>query len=294
MEIIDVFPYCDEYDLAILRLNYLSKRVDHFVVGEFDTTFSGQFKGYNFNEVLDNLPMTIREKVTYKQFHQEKISSNHFQNDDIQKNALSAFVCNEFTNTEIILLGDCDEIPSISAIDECINNEKVAKHEVCHFAQRNFIGFLNYEEKTGCILSVTGEFKNVKKRFWLGTAATNVKSLRILNFSGVRNCPDISSRYRVEKGGWHFSFCNGNSLGFEQRLRKKMSATAHQEFNNELTLSQAVSRMKKFQDPFGRRCPKKRFSLNRYPKFYLAQIDETYPDWLVDNLKQFSHLLYSL
>ena len=51
--------------------------------------------------------------------------------------------------------------------------------KVYHLAQRNFYGFLNMEEKSGSLMSITGDFPDIpkEKRLWLGTKVFSISSI---------------------------------------------------------------------------------------------------------------------
>jgi hypothetical protein len=116
MRIFDAFPFCDEVDLATLRINYLSKSVDRFIVGEFNTSFSGARKEYNFPRVIERLPSSLRKRIDYYALKQPEPSLNPFENDDFQKNTFTSMFQEGLNHEDYVLLGDCDEFPSIDGI----------------------------------------------------------------------------------------------------------------------------------------------------------------------------------
>ena len=52
--LIDSFIFFNETELAELRIKYLNKVVDHFVVVEADITHQGSKKDWNFPKILKN------------------------------------------------------------------------------------------------------------------------------------------------------------------------------------------------------------------------------------------------
>ncbi|SVC67374.1 uncharacterized protein METZ01_LOCUS320228, partial [marine metagenome] len=52
--LIDSFLFFNEAELAELRIKYLNKIIDYFVVVEADTTHQGRKKDWNFPKILKN------------------------------------------------------------------------------------------------------------------------------------------------------------------------------------------------------------------------------------------------
>ena len=71
------------------------------------------------------------------------------------------------TDDDIIIFSDVDEIPNPEVLKNIFAT--MDKTKIYNMAQRNFYCYMNVEEKSGSLLSVTGEFDNVDKHQWLGT-----------------------------------------------------------------------------------------------------------------------------
>jgi beta-1,4-mannosyl-glycoprotein beta-1,4-N-acetylglucosaminyltransferase len=288
--ILDLFLFHDEVDIARIRLHALESFVDYFYVGEFNTTFSGKDKNYNFEKLFVTLPISLKQKVRYFQLSQKSISANPFHNDDIQKNAFVDTVIPHITRDDYIIIGDCDEIPSPKAIKRSILLLSKGT-ELCHLAQRSFFGYVNYEERTHLILSAVGEYKHVLRRRWIGTCVTKLPTLENLRFSGLRNSGSKTIGKRIKNGGWHFSSCNGEGLFLEERVALKYSASAHQEVVSSGELIEINEKIKRREDPLNRSPKTRRRWEPRKAKFKVIEIQGDLPSWLVDNSHHFPHLI---
>ena len=290
MRVIDIFPFCDEIDLAVIRINHLAEAVDHFFVAEYDTSFSGLKKDYCFERVLTRLPISIARKILYFPLTQESPSTDPFGNDDYQKNYMVENFLKYFERSDIIISGDCDEFPTISAISRSIKNLNLG-FKLCHLAQRNFLGYLNVEEVTGTVLSFTGEYPFILRHKWLGTVITNRSMISDNFFSGLRQPRLKKDGRRIAEGGWHFSSCNGEGVNFQERFREKYRLTSHQELNREEIIDGASRRLIAGKDPLLRKYPRKLVGGYTEPKFRTRTIDNSFPSWLLQNSSTFEHLI---
>jgi len=117
--IIDCFPFFDELDLLEIRVNELKEIVDVFLLTESDKTFSGikkplyfkenkdRFKGFNIIDTVytDNVECAPMEReVKQKQYNLDYAFENIFSPGDI------------------ILQGDCDEIPRASVLEKAVRD----------------------------------------------------------------------------------------------------------------------------------------------------------------------------
>jgi beta-1,4-mannosyl-glycoprotein beta-1,4-N-acetylglucosaminyltransferase len=279
--LIDVFPFSDEVDLAEIRLNYLSEYVDFFVVTEFDVGFSGIEKDFYFPRVIEKLPKSIQSKILYYPQHQRSLFESTFENDRLQKDSLARFVVQAFPKDCKMIFGDLDEFPNMSQLPKIL--EMGQKTRFCHLAQFNFMGFLNVIEYTGCIQSYAGEFSGVRQKKWLGTVVTEVENLKQFTMTELRNPERKSDSLRVNNGGWHFSFCGGEGVSFQQRFEFKVNLTAHQEFNTQDIKNKADDLIKSGLDPLNRHFLKRigPFSYYKRPKFKILDGLGHLPDSLV-------------
>ena len=134
--------YFDEDLILDIRLNTLNNHVDKFIIAEATRNHAGQKKKLNFKIenyskfrdkikylVIDDLPLNV--KSPKKGWHE-----NHAR-DQFQRNSLERGY-NEFSDEDLIMISDIDEIPNPSRI-----NEFNIKNKFACFIQRNFQSKLN-------------------------------------------------------------------------------------------------------------------------------------------------------
>lgn len=288
--LIDVFPFSDEVDLAELRINYLSDLVDFFIVSEYNMGFSGIIKDFSFPRVLNKLPASISSKVLYVPQTQEEVLSSFFSNDHFQKDSLAQIVRRHCKSSDLMLFGDLDEFPDKNALRKIVSNSSIPSF--CHFAQSNFMGYLNVLEVSSLIRSYAGEFEGVRRPKWLGTILTRVSTLSEFTMTELRNPERKYESVRIPNGGWHFSFCGGERLTFAERFSKKLLLSAHQEFNRKDKLENASEILLKGSDPLGRLFTKNigPVRITQRPKFKILRGLEHLPGEL-SRFCRYEHLI---
>jgi beta-1,4-mannosyl-glycoprotein beta-1,4-N-acetylglucosaminyltransferase len=153
--------------------------------------------------------------------------------------------------------------------------------KIYHFAQRQFYFYLDLEEVSGKLLSFAGEYDHVKKKKWLGTYMFQLGLLDRFSVEELRVNKTPERSVRIDDGGWHFTYMGGGaSKNVVDRVTQKVKSAAHQEFNTKNILSQIEENISKKRDIFGRRS-----------KFIQVNVDESYPEYILNNLTTFKHLL---
>jgi len=120
MKIIDCFPFFNELDLLEIRLNELKDVVDVFVITESPQTFTGMDKPLFFKDNQDRFKefnivyAPYDDSANYRPLERERRQK--------QFNVDYAFD-NVFESGDIIMYGDCDEIPKASVISELKEQE---------------------------------------------------------------------------------------------------------------------------------------------------------------------------
>ena len=128
--LIDSFLFFNETELTELRIRYLNKIVDYFVVIEADITHQGQKKAWNFPKILENNLKEFSKKIQYHQINidPEKIKNeeswiiDNVKGDDawrienFQRNYIKN-ACQKFSDQDILIISDVDEIPSKSKLE---------------------------------------------------------------------------------------------------------------------------------------------------------------------------------
>ena len=230
MKIFDCFMYFDESLLLDLRLNYLDKFVDKFIIIECNYNHKGEIKKPTFNKekykkfenkieyiLLKDQPKNIEtinakdtENETSDKYILNAIKRENFQRNYI-KNCLS-----EATRNDWIIISDLDEIPNLSNV-----NFKNIKNKFIFFKQDMMYYKFNLK---------------LENCSWVGTKACQMKNLESPQW--LRNIKDRSyswwrldtlfskNKYRnikfIDDGGWHFSY-----LKTPEEIEKKLKSYLH-------------------------------------------------------------------
>lgn len=283
MKVYDCIPFFNELDILELRLNILDQYVDKFIIEEATMTFSGQEKDLCFAANKDRFKRFL-DKIVYVTVDDSPTSGTTHQRDYFQKNRLIEGLKEVGAKSDdVIIFGDCDEIPNPVELEKIINS--FDKTKVYHLAQRNFYGFLNMEEKSGKLLSITREFPGIaeKDRKWLGTKVTSIDNIPKEGIVRLRDLCAVTddNAVRVANGGWHFGYMGGDhETNPVKRIGVKVEAAAHQEYNEREIILETMDRLVLGQDIFGRDA-----------KFERVEIDDTYPVYLRQHISEYEHLV---
>lgn len=279
MKIFDCFTFFNELDLLEFRLKFLDKEVDYFVIAESDLTHSGKEKPYYFTEAKNRFRQW-EEKIIYipvkqsaeglKFEEQDKYNPNSaaWKLENEQRNALLQ-ATGEMNDNDIVLLSDLDEIPDPSALKKAKGHIKpVAFSLLFHYY------FLNCQN--------TGQ-----SRWWKGCIASTASQFKDLTPQGLRNQRDHFPS--LAHAGWHFSF-----LGGVEKIREKLLAFAHTEFNKEQYTDEAAIKkaIMSGEDILKREGISFRpVPLSYYP-VSLQQVMKQYPSLLLPQKKSFLQDIY--
>ena len=277
--IYDCIPFFNELDILKLRMKILAPYVDRFVLEESTVTFSGEPKEMTFAKNR-SMFAEFEDKITYVAVDDSPLSGvTTHERDNFQKNRLIRGLegCKP---DDIIILSDVDEIPDPKTLVKILENFDPSK--IYHLAQRMFYCFLNLEEVSGNLLSITGEFKGVEHRQWLGTKICSYASIPEKGIVHLREIsPDDPRSVRVPNGGWHFGYMGGDGeRDASKRIGVKVKAAAHQEYNSARYLNEAVDRLLCGEDIFGRNA-----------EFVRVPIDETFPEYLRTHVEEYAFLI---
>ncbi len=283
MKVYDCIPFFNELDILELRLNILDKYVDKFIIEEATMTFSGQEKDLCFKANQDRFGQFL-DKIVYVTVDNSPTTGTTHQRDYFQKNRLIEGLKKVgATSDDVVIFGDCDEIPNPVELEKIINS--FDKTKVYHLAQRNFYGFLNMEEKSGKLLSITREFPEIadKDRKWLGTKVTSIDNIPKEGIVRLRDLCAVTddNAVRIANGGWHFGYMGGDhETNPVKRIGVKVEAAAHQEYNEREIILETMDRLVLGQDIFGRDA-----------RFERVEIDGSYPQYLRDHIREYDHLV---
>ena len=230
MKIFDCFMYFDEDLVLELRLNYLSKFVDYFVIVESKFNHKGEERKLKFN--LNNFKK-FENKIIYISLDQnpegiDKINDNDNEIEKSHKYIFNSIKRENFQRNQIIkglknaseddwiIVSDVDEIPNL----EKINLEKIKNRLV--FFKQNMMYYkfnLQYEDFVW-IGSKACKKKDLISPQWL-------RNIKDRNYSWWRLDTYFSNlKYTnikfVEEGGWHFSYIKTPDL-----IEKKLKSYLH-------------------------------------------------------------------
>lgn len=285
--IYDCFQFFNELDILEMRMNILNDIVDKFVISEATLTFSGDTKKLYYAEnkrkfskfsdkiihnIVDDTPNEVDPNAPHM---------INFLRDSHQKCAVARGL-KDAKPDDIIIFSDVDEIPNPEAVKWVLDNFDPTK--IYALAQRNFYCYIDMEETSGSLLSVTGEFPGYEgaDRKWLGTKICSVGMLSKYTLEQLRDKEQQDIMIRVPNGGWHFSYMGGNKKQPAWlRVIYKIKSAAHQEYNKRRYLLGVFKNIRNHSD-----------ILERGSKFEIVPIDDSYPEYLRTHLKEYKHLIY--
>ena len=265
MAIYDCFQFFNEEHIVDLRLNILNKFVDIFVIVESTINHQGQNKKLNFDIkkfskfknkinyiIVDDTPKDIIKPHTGG----ESLVEQH------QRNSLIKGL-KEASDNDLVILSDVDEIPDLNKLKEFDKN----KYAV--FSQKMFmykLNLLNLRESNWHGSKICLK-KNLKSPQWLRNL--KFKKYPFWRFDKPRNIQIIKD------GGWHFAY-----LHTAQNISRKIKSFAHGEFNKKnLTDEKEIQK----------RIENKEDIFNRGYDLKKIDIDESYPDYIRQNLELFKN-----
>lgn len=215
--ILDAVLFNEEYDMLEFRMKYLYDHVDKFIIVEADRTFSGNKKTLNFFNNKDSYQWAM-DKIIYHPVEidvmgldfdykpeKEDRSAPQWQVEFQQRNAIIE-ACADFSDDDILMMSDCDEIPT-SQVIEFRKNNNIQHPFVCN--QRLVVFYLDY---------VRDDIA------WNGTIICGLRQARGMTTQGLRDMRMALSP--MPHGGWHFSYFGG-----AEQIKKKIQSFSHQELN---------------------------------------------------------------
>ncbi len=277
--IFDCIPFFNELDILKLRMQILAPLVDYFVLEESTVTFSGEPKEMVFAKNRE-LFAEFADKIRYVAVEDSPMEGvTTHERDKYQKNQLIRAL-SDAKAEDIIIFSDVDEIPNPKTLERLIAQFEPGK--IYHLAQRMFYCFLNMEEVSGNLLSITGEFPGVERRQWLGTKVCSFAKLPAEGIVYLREVSPADPRsVRIADGGWHFGYMGGDGeRDVAKRIGIKVRAAAHQEYNSKRYLNEAVDRLLCGEDIF-----------DRDAKFVRVEIDESFPAYLREHQQEYEFLI---
>ena len=265
--IYDCFSYWDEDLLLELRLNTLNEIVDFFIIVEGNKTWQNNPKKFRFN--IEKFSK-FKSKIIYIKVEDLPDGDDPYKRENHQRNCISRGLT-KANSDDVIMISDLDEIPNPYEIKQFNKEMRFAA-----FKQKNFNYKFNLLSKNNpdwigtriCIYKYLKspqwlrELKFKKRPFW------RIDKMRLNNI--------------IQNGGWHFcnlktpeellykykNLCETNDpINFNEKIDDKY-----------LNVNEISNRLKSGLDIIGRN-----------DKFNKIEIDNTFPRYLINNLKNYSN-----
>jgi beta-1,4-mannosyl-glycoprotein beta-1,4-N-acetylglucosaminyltransferase len=230
MKIFDCFMYFDEDVVLDVRLNFLDKFVDKFIIIEskynhkgekrvplFDINKFIKFKNKIEYILTDEIPKkieTINKDDSKNEIYRKSIY-NAWKRENLQRNQITKGIINA-NKDDWIIISDLDEIPDLRKIEL-----KKVKNKFVFFKQDMMYYKFNLKlENFTWVGSKACKVKNLKTPQWIRDIKDKQYNWwRIDTFFSNRKYSDILF---VENGGWHFSY-----LKNPQNIEKKLKSYLH-------------------------------------------------------------------
>ena len=256
-QVYDCFLFYNELELLEMRLNEMYDHVDKFVIVEACETFRGQPKSFFYEENKHRFEK-FADKIIHIKLTEPFPTENPWVRECHEREHLRDGL-EECWDNDIVFISDLDEIVRASCIHDIV--EKLSSHEVQAIvcSQRMYFGYLNrYQGDWPGTVCAT--YKDVKR---LGAQA--VRRLRNMRPAKLRKAR-ISKIIRIPEAGWHFT-----AMGGIDRHIKKIESFSHSEldtpeYKTKENLLRLVHSMK------------------------LREIDESYPNFVLENKAHFERL----
>ena len=226
MKIFDCFMYFDEDVVLEVRLNFLDKYIDQFVIIESEYNHKGEKRDplFNINKfekfkhkikyVLTGEIPSMIEKINNDDDKNEvyrKSIFNAWKRENLQRNQISKALVNA-KKDDWIIISDLDEIPDLSKI-----NLKNVNNTLVFFQQDMMYYKFNLKlENYIWVGSKACKIQNLKSPQWIRDIKDrNYQWWRLDVYFSKRKYHDILF---VQNGGWHFSYLK-NPKDIEKKLK---------------------------------------------------------------------------
>tara|TARA_B100000989_G_scaffold210972_1_gene160083 strand:- start:4547 stop:5356 length:810 start_codon:yes stop_codon:yes gene_type:complete len=261
-KLIDCITFFDNNFIFDFRYNVIKNCVDKFIVCEslFDHKNNPKKINFDLEKKYKNNSQIIH--LILKRPFPKK--TNAWQNQSIQREYILENL--NFTDeNDLIFFSDPDEIPNPNLLSNFILTKKYGI-----FLQKIY----NYK------FNLFNPYENP----WEGTRVCKKKNLKSIDFMREKiKAKNLRYKfYRLDKeksieifdnGGWHF-----NNLMQPELISKKLKTFAHSEFSGD-QFSSIETIKKKIEEKVD--------LFNRGHKYSFVKIDNTFPKYLINNLKKY-------
>ena len=265
MRIFDCFLYNNEDLILDIRLNSLDQHIYKFVIVESKFDHQGNEKKINFK--IENF-QKFKDKIIYLIIEKFPKNLSNWGRENYQRE----FILNGLVNAkddDYIMISDIDEIPNVS------NLNSIENYKFSVFEQKMFYYKINLQ--------------NMTEPLWYGSRICKKKYLKSITFLRkkikLENMKKAFWKLQYEKsiefienGGWHF-----NNLYNPEIISKKLQNIKHVDKGlKNVHLDRDIIEKKIFnlEDVF-----------HRNHKYEKIEIDETFPDYIRNNLSIFTDFI---
>lgn len=299
MKIYDGFLFFNELDLLEIRLNVLDEVVDQFILVESSVTHQGTPKPFIFEENKKKFtkflpkithikvtntpddfvnlptvnPLTYEEQIfanIYEDIKKTKLFNRatepHFGRDFFQKECIKLGM-SQANENDILLSADLDEIPNPEYLRRL--NEYFEPDQFYTFNQTHYCYYLNMLHYSHIDNSRNGNTE--VNTNWKGTRMSTWKKVKNYSINELR----AQNNNDLIDSGWHFSW-----MGGIDRVKNKLQSYSHKE-NNQKHFIDNVDKMLKEDIIYD----------FRGDKSIKVEIGYNHPEWLMENLDKFKHLI---
>lgn len=226
--IIETFLFFNELDILRVKLEENFNTIDYFILVESNLTFSGKKKEYIF-DLNKDLFSEYLSKIIHIKLNQRSMG-NAWKNETIQRNYIKVTLENmDLVDTDTILHTDCDEIIDNRILQEILKN-----------GFKESIYALDLDVYYYDLTHKSCELWNKKAKVF----KYNFLKKENVSISVIR---ELDTPVYPKKAGWHLSYFGG-----ENKIKEKINAYSHQEFNNKEILDKIDFSIKNHRDLFGR------------------------------------------
>ena len=278
MKIFDSFRFFNELDLLEIRFNLLYDLVDHFVITECPYTIMGdekplyywenrkRFDKFNdkvIHDVMDNIPDNFNDYIERKGYHTPygNVDPNcnqryidipiRYQRDIYARNYTAYSIEKAGAKSEdVIITSDADEI-------------------INPLILQNMDWFDGYNHYVSLQRTFYYQLNVLREEDWMGSRICNWFKLRNTSVDQLRQSHQDS--YRIEQGGWHWSY-----FGNVETIQQKMKACADSHHGSE-DLPEKVDMGK---DPVG-----------RSDLYGAVPLDDSFPEYILNNQEKYSKFI---
>ena len=263
-KIYDCITFFQENFITNIRFEILNKYVDFFIICESIYDHRGKKKNINFKLNNTDFNSKVRHIILRDPFP-EKL--NLWERQAFQREYLFNGI-EDSDDEDYVMFSDPDEIPRPEELKNFVLKKKYAI-----FQQKCF----NYKFN----------LLNKNETPWSGTRLTKRKFLKSFDYMRQKILKkNIKKWWKfylerniqiIENGGWHF-----NNLFTPEMISLKLKTFAHNEFAGEEYSNVEVIKKKIDQ---------RKDLFNRGHKLERVDIDETYPDYIIQNMRELNKFI---